>query len=122
MIADWRNFLGSAISLLNIVSLAAFMPHKDPPATMVADLRELRISPRAPGTTSGLASGHHVGNGQDIHPKEKKEIGDPARASGSGQNIRRRKDSVLETHVVSADKFPERELHFDMWSGLGGQR
>lgn len=77
MIADWRQAFGQGDFPFYIVSLAAFMPHKDTPGDDDwAALREVQAFTARTVTNSGLAVTIDVGNAKDIHPRDKKEVGD----------------------------------------------
>lgn len=77
MIADWRKRFGQGDFPFYIVSLAAFMQHKDEPGDDAwAELREAQdvVAHRVPH--SGLAVAIDVGDANDIHPKVKKPVGE----------------------------------------------
>ena len=77
MIADWRNRFGSGDFPFYIVSLAAFMPHKDVPGNDEwAELREAQALTADNVKNSGLALAIDVGDAADIHPKDKKTVGE----------------------------------------------
>ena len=77
MIADWRSRFGQGDFPFYIVSLAAFLPHKDVPGDDEwAELREAQAMTAKNVKNSGLASAIDVGDAADIHPKEKKTVGE----------------------------------------------
>lgn len=77
MIADWRRTFQQGDFPFYIVSLAAFMQHRDLPATDGwAELREAQALTAQTVTNSGLAVTIDLGDANDIHPKDKKEVGD----------------------------------------------
>jgi sialate O-acetylesterase len=77
MIQDWRRAFGKGDFPFYIVSLAAFMPHKDTPGDdWWAELREAQAYAAQTVTNSGLALAIDVGDAGDIHPKDKKEVGE----------------------------------------------
>ena len=77
MIADWRNRFGEGDFPFYIVSLAAFMPHKDQPGNDEwAELREAQALTAKNVGNSGLALAIDVGDAGDIHPKDKKTVGE----------------------------------------------
>lgn len=77
LIADWRDRFGSGDFPFYIVSLAAFQPHKDVPGDDEwAELREAQAMTAKNVKNSGLALAIDVGDAQDIHPKEKKTVGE----------------------------------------------
>ncbi|EEF60956.1 sialate O-acetylesterase [Pedosphaera parvula] len=77
MIADWRKTFGQGDFPFYIVSLAAFMQHRDAPGDDAwAELREAQAFTARTVTNSGLALAIDVGNANDIHPVDKKEVGE----------------------------------------------
>jgi len=77
MIADWRKTFGQGDFPFYIVSLAAFMQRKDTPGDDAwAELREAQAFTARTVTNTGLAIAIDVGNANDIHPVDKKEVGE----------------------------------------------
>jgi len=77
MIADWRKVFRQGDFPFYIVSLPAFMAHKDTPGDDGwTELREAQAFTARTVTNSGLAVTIDVGDANDIHPKDKKEVGD----------------------------------------------
>jgi sialate O-acetylesterase len=77
MIAGWWKTFGQGDFPFYIVSLAAFMPHKDIPGDDAwAELREAQALTARDVANCGLALAIDVGNANDIHPVDKKEVGD----------------------------------------------
>ena len=77
MIADWRKTFGQGDFPFYIVSLAAFMQHRDQPGDDAwAELREAQSFTARTVTHSGLALAIDIGDANDIHPKDKKEVGE----------------------------------------------
>ncbi len=77
MIADWRKAFGQGDFPFYIVSLAAFMQHKDSPGEDGwAELREAQDYTARTVPNSGLALAIDVGDANDIHPKDKKTVGE----------------------------------------------
>ena len=77
MIADWRKTFGQGDFPFYIVSLAAFMQHKDAPGDdWWAELREAQALTATTIKNSALAVAIDVGEAGDIHPKNKKEVGE----------------------------------------------
>lgn len=77
MIADWRRAFQSGDFPFYIVSLAAFQQHKDAPGDDAwAELRAAQAFVARTVTNSGLAVTIDVGDANDIHPKDKKEVGE----------------------------------------------
>lgn len=77
MIADWRARFGQGDFPFYIASLAAFQPHKDQAGDDEwAELREAQALTASNVKNSGLAITIDVGDAADIHPKEKKTVGE----------------------------------------------
>jgi sialate O-acetylesterase len=77
MIADWRRTFRQGDFPFYIVSLAAFMQHRDTPGEDAwAELREAQALTARSVPNSGLAVAIDVGNANDIHPLDKKEVGE----------------------------------------------
>ncbi len=77
MIADWRKRFHQGDFPFYIVSLAAFMQHRDQPGDDAwAELREAQDYVAHTVPASGLAVAIDVGDANDIHPKDKKEVGE----------------------------------------------
>jgi sialate O-acetylesterase len=92
MIADWRSAFGQGDFPFYIVSLAAYMQHKDTPGDdSWAELRAAQDFVANTVTNSGLAVAIDVGDARDVHPKDKKEVGERlalvALAKYYGKNI-----------------------------------
>ncbi|CAN5514882.1 sialate O-acetylesterase [soil metagenome] len=93
MIGDWRKRFGQGDFPFYIVSLANFMAHKDKPSEDAwAELREAQAMTAANVKNSGLAVTIDVGDAVDIHPTDKKTVGERlaliALARDYGKNIR----------------------------------
>lgn len=77
MIGDWRKAFGQGDFPFYIVSLASFMQHRDNPGDdRWAELREAQDFTARTVKNSGLAVAIDLGDANDIHPKDKKEVGD----------------------------------------------
>jgi sialate O-acetylesterase len=77
MIADWRHAFGQGDFPFYIVSLAAFTPHRDQPGEDDwAELREAQAFVARTVPNSGLAMTIDVGDANDIHPTNKKPVGE----------------------------------------------
>lgn len=77
MIADWREAFGQGDFPFYIVSLASFMPHRDAPGDDAwAELREAQAFSAHTVANSGLAVTIDVGDANDIHPIDKKPVGE----------------------------------------------
>jgi sialate O-acetylesterase len=93
MIADWRKSFGQDDFPFYIVSLPAFMEHKSTPVVEDdwAELRGAQDFVANTVTNSGLAVAIDVGDANNIHPKDKREVGERlalvALARHYGKNI-----------------------------------
>lgn len=78
MIADWRRSFGQGDFPFYIVSLPAFMKHKDAPpsADGWAELRAAQDFVAQTVPNSGLAVAIDVGDADNIHPIDKQEVGE----------------------------------------------
>ena len=77
MIADWRRALDQGDFPFYIVSLAAHKQHKDAPGDdSWAELRAAQDVVANTVTNSGLAVAIDVGDARDVHPKDKKQVGE----------------------------------------------
>ncbi len=78
MIADWRKAFGQGDFPFYIVSLPGFMQHKDIPGgdDAWAELREAQAVTARDATNSGLAVAIDVGDANNIHPVDKKPVGE----------------------------------------------
>ncbi len=76
MIKDWRNRFGVGEFPFFIVQLASFMPEADQPQeSQWAELREAQALTAQSVGHSAIAVATDVGDGKDIHPKNKQEVG-----------------------------------------------
>lgn len=78
MIGNWRQAFGQGDFPFYIVSLAAFMPHSDTPGGPGgwAEFRDAQAYVARTVKNSGLALAIDKGDGADIHPRDKREIGE----------------------------------------------
>ena len=77
MIADWRRAFGQGDFPFYIVSLPAFMARRDTPGDdWWAELREAQALTARRVPNSGLAVTIDTGDANDIHPKDKKVVGE----------------------------------------------
>ncbi len=77
MIGDWRKAFGQGDFPFYIVSLASFMQHRDKPGDDAwAELREAQDFTARTVKNSGLAMAIDLGDANDIHPQDKKEVGE----------------------------------------------
>jgi sialate O-acetylesterase len=92
MIRDWRSRFGAGDFPFLIVQLANFMSRSDSPTdTGWARLREAQLYTSETVPRTGLAVAIDIGEAQDIHPKNKQEVGRrlalAARAIAYGQKL-----------------------------------
>ena len=77
MIGDWRKLFGQGDFPFYIVSLPAFMHHRDQPGDDAwAELREAQALTARNVKNSGLAVTIDTGDPDNIHPKDKKVVGE----------------------------------------------
>jgi sialate O-acetylesterase len=77
MVADWRGAFGQGDFPFYIVSLAAFLPHRDTPGDdSWAELREAQALIASTVGNSGLAVTIDVGDANDVHPRDKRPVGE----------------------------------------------
>jgi sialate O-acetylesterase len=77
LIADWRKTFAQGDFPFYIVSLAAYQPRKDAPGDDAwAELREAQAFAACTVPNSGLALAIDVGNASDVHPIDKREVGE----------------------------------------------
>jgi sialate O-acetylesterase len=77
MIGDWRRLFGQGDFPFYIVSLPAFMHHRDQPGDdSWAELREAQALTAGKVKNSGLAVIIDTGDPDNIHPKDKKVVGE----------------------------------------------
>jgi sialate O-acetylesterase len=118
MMRDWRKAFGQGDFPFCIVSLAAFLQHRNSPGDDAwAELREAQDLTARTVPNSGLAVTIDVGDANDIHPRDKKEVGDRlalwALAHYYGRNV-----PCSGPEFVSAEAIPGAlKLHFDHTDG-----
>jgi sialate O-acetylesterase len=77
MIGDWRKLFGQGDFPFYIVSLPGFMHHRDQPGDDAwAELREAQALTARKVKNSGLAVTVDTGDPDNIHPKDKKVVGE----------------------------------------------
>lgn len=114
MIGDWRKAFGQGDFPFYIVSLAAFQQRKEAPGEDGwADLRAAQAFTARSVPNSGLALAIDVGDANDIHPKDKKEVGERL-ALIALANHYGRKIPFSGPSFVAAEKLPgSLKLRFD---------
>jgi sialate O-acetylesterase len=77
MITDWRDTFAQGDFPFYIVSLTAFMPHRDHPGDDAwAELREAQAMTARSVPNSGLAETIDIGDAANIHAADKQDVGD----------------------------------------------
>ncbi len=77
MIADWRRHFGQGDFPFYIVSLANFQERKTEPGDDYwAELREAQAMTAARAKHAGLALAIDIGDAADVHPKDKRTVGE----------------------------------------------
>jgi sialate O-acetylesterase len=118
MIADWRKLFGQGDFPFYIVSLPAFGQRRDMPGDDAwAELREAQALTARTSPNSGLAVTIDTGDAGDIHPKDKKEVGERlALCALAGQYGRR--VSAIGPTFESMETLPGAlKLHFKNTDG-----
>jgi sialate O-acetylesterase len=118
MITDWRKTFGQGDFPFYIVSLAAFMQHRDQPGEDAwAELREAQAFTARAVTNSGLAVAIDVGDANDIHPKDKKEVGERLALLALANNYGRKVPCSGPTFVLAEEIPGALKLHFTNTDG-----
>jgi len=118
MISDWRKAFQQGDFPFYIVSLAAFLPHQDLPGDDAwADLRESQAVVARTVPHSALAVTIDVGDAGNIHPRDKREVGERlafcALANQYGRNV-----AFAGPTFASLDHLPGAlKLHFKNAAG-----
>ena len=91
MIGDWRSLFGQGDFPFYIVSLPAFGQHRNTPGDDAwAELREAQALTARTVPNCGLAVTIDTGDANDIHPRDKKEVGERlALCALSGHYVRK---------------------------------
>jgi sialate O-acetylesterase len=118
MIADWRKLFGQGDFPFYIVSLPAFKPRSDKPGDdSWAEMREAQALTAATVPNSCLAVTIDVGDADNIHPKDKLEVGDRL-ARCALANYYGKKIPYTGPTFVSMDRLKgELRLHFKNTDG-----
>ncbi len=86
MIADWRRLFGQGDFPFYIVSLPKFMHHQDQPSESAwSELREAQALTAQTAPNSGLAVTVDTGEADNIHPLDKRIVGERLAACALGQ-------------------------------------
>ncbi len=119
MIADWRNRFESGDFPFYIVSLAAWQAHKDQPGDDEwAELREAQALTAKNVKNSGLAMAIDIGDAGDIHPKEKKTVGERLALLALARTYDKRVVDEGPTYKSLSIKGNEARVTFDHTGGL----
>ena len=90
MIMDWRSRFGVGDFGFHIVSLANYKKASDTPQkSNWAELREAQSMAAKALPNCGIAMAIDIGNADDIHPRNKKEVGRRLATQRSGDYIRK---------------------------------
>lgn len=119
MIADWRKGFGQGDFPFFVVQLANFGGQRPQPAESGwAELREAQSIAVKKTKNTGLAVIHDVGEAQDIHPKNKQDVG--KRLALSALKVAYRKNVVFSGPVLKSAKAegPVIVLTFEHGDGL----
>ena len=118
MIADWRKAFKQYDFPFYIVSLAAFMPHREQPGDDGwAELREAQAYTAETVPNSGLALAIDKGDANDIHPKDKREIGERLAFCALAKHYKKAIPFSGPT-IKTAESVPGgMKLHFDHTDG-----
>jgi len=118
MIADWRKLFGQGDFPFYIVSLPAYMHRKDEPGDdSWAEMREAQAQTAKNVPNSCLAVTIDTGNPDNIHPVDKKEVGDRLALCALGEYYGLKIPHVGPT-LSSVERLPGAlKLHFDHTDG-----
>lgn len=118
MIADWRRAFKQGDFPFYIVSLAAFMPHRDQPGDDAwAELREAQAFTARTVSNSGLALAIDKGDANDIHPKDKREVGERLALNALAQHYGKKNPFSGPTLKQIEPIAGALKLHFDHTDG-----
>jgi sialate O-acetylesterase len=119
MIADWRTLFAQGDIPFYIVSLPAFMAHRDTPGGTDGwtEVRNAQIQTARSVPNSGVAITLDTGEANNIHPRAKKVVGERlaliALAKTYGQNV-----PYQGPTMSSIERLPgEIKIHFDHTDG-----
>ncbi len=118
MIADWRRAFDQGDFPFYIVSLAAFTPHRDTPGDdSWAELREAQALTAGTVPNSGLAVTIDVGDANNVHPRDKRTVGERLALCALANHYGR--DVVYSGPTfASVERLPGAlKLHFDHTEG-----
>ncbi len=106
MILDWRRAFNQGDFPFYIVSLASFLPRRDTPGDDAwAELREAQAYVARVVPNCGLAVTIDVGDANDIHPIDKKEVGERLALCALAGHYRRNIVASGPT-IASVEKLP----------------
>lgn len=119
MIADWRRRFDQGDFPFYIVSLANFQAHKDQPGTDEwAELREAQWMTASNIKNSGIAMAIDIGDAVDIHPTDKKTVGDRLALVALAKTYGRKIEFQGPTYKSFSVKGSDLWLNFDHAMGL----
>jgi sialate O-acetylesterase len=122
MIGDWRRRFDQGDFPFFVVSLANFMAHKNDPGTDEwAELREAQAMTAKNVKNSGLALAIDVGDVADIHPTDKKTVGQRLALTALAKAYGRRVEYKGPTYKSFSIKGSDIWVKFDHAEGLTSQ-
>lgn len=118
MIEDWRQAFGQGEFPFYIVQLPKFNPHKDQPGDDAwAELRESQAVAAKATPNAGLVVTIDTGDPTNIHPKDKRVVGERLAAVALAEHYGQKAPHVGPT-FTTADHVPGGlQLHFDHADG-----
>jgi len=118
MIGDWRRLLGQRDLPFYIVSLPAFMQHQAQPGESAwAELREAQALTARQVRNSGLAVTIDTGDPDNIHPADKKIVGERLALCALAQHYGKKTPYQGPTFKSLRHLPGALELHFDHTNG-----
>jgi sialate O-acetylesterase len=118
MIGDWRKLFGQGDFPFYIVSLPAFMHHRDQPGEdHWAELREAQALTAAQVRHAGLAVTIDTGEPDNIHPQDKKIVGERLARCALAQHYGQKISYQGPTFKSAELRAGALKLHFDHTDG-----
>lgn len=118
LIADWRRRFGQERLPFYVVSLASYMPRKASPSEDAwAELREAQALTARSVPNSGLAVTIDIGDAADIHPKDKRTVGERLARIALEKSYRRSVVSSGPTFRALSVRGSEARVRFDHTEG-----
>lgn len=118
MIADWRQAFGQGDFPFYIIQLPKFNPHKDQPGDDGwAELRESQAVAAKSTPNSGLVVTIDTGDPTNIHPKDKRIVGERLAAAALAEHYGQKVPHVGPTFTAAEHVPGGLRLHFDHAEG-----